>query len=143
MCQSDFEWSCRIAVEAVLDILWGRTALVVEEDGELQQRRGKLDEADAMVLRCLMRRYGWERRDPEVPTCSWMECFKASIFNKSKCVEFAWFLVLELLHTRSSPALEGLRSHHNPTVVRDLRESRTVVKLRIHTHMRIFKTFWC
>ena len=68
MCQSDFEWSCRIAVEAVLDILWGRTALVVEEDGELQQRRGKLDEADAMVLRCLMRRYGWERRDPEVPT---------------------------------------------------------------------------
>ena len=38
MCQSDFEWSCRIAVEAVLDILWGRTALVVEEDGELQQR---------------------------------------------------------------------------------------------------------
>lgn len=49
MCQSDFEWSCRIAVEAVLDILWGRTALVVEEDGELQQRRGKLALLDAQV----------------------------------------------------------------------------------------------
>ena len=93
---------CCIAVEAVLDILWGRKALVVEEDGELQQRRGKLDEADAMFLRCLMRRYGWERRDPEVSTCSRMECYKASIYNKSKYVEFAWVLVLELLHAEFS-----------------------------------------
>jgi hypothetical protein len=127
---------CHSAVEAVLDILWGRKALVVDEDGELQQRRGKLDDADAMFLRCLMRRYGWERHDPEVPICSWTECYKASIYNKSKCVEFAWFLVLELLHTRSSPELEALRTHHNPTVVRELRESRTVVG--IQTYMTLF-----
>ena len=55
----------RCASQAVLDILWGRKALVVEEDGELHQRRGKLDEADAMYLRCLMRRYGWEQHDEE------------------------------------------------------------------------------
>jgi hypothetical protein len=117
-------------------IFYGGTALVVEEDGELQQRRGKLDEADAMFLRCLMRRYGWERHDPEVPTCLWMECYKASIYEKRNCVEFAWFLLLELLHTRSSPALEALRSHHNPTVVRELRESRTVFRIQIY--MTIF-----
>lgn len=120
---------CRLPVQAVLDILWGRKALVVEEDGELHQRRGKLDEADAMLLRCLMRRYGWERRDPEVATCAWTECYKASIYKKSNCVEFAWFLLLDLLHTRSSPALEALRSHHNPTLVRELRESRTVGRI--------------
>ncbi|CAK9095848.1 unnamed protein product, partial [Durusdinium trenchii] len=33
----------------------------VDEDGELRQRRGKLDVADVAYLRCLMRRYGWER----------------------------------------------------------------------------------
>ena len=31
------------------------------------------------MLRCLMRRYGWERRDPEVATCAWAECYKASV----------------------------------------------------------------
>ncbi|CAK8994127.1 unnamed protein product, partial [Durusdinium trenchii] len=40
---------------AALDILWGAKALVVEEDGELRQRRGKLDVADAAYLLCAWR----------------------------------------------------------------------------------------
>ncbi|CAK9111529.1 unnamed protein product [Durusdinium trenchii] len=48
-------------LEAALDILWGAKALVVDEEAELRQRRGKLDVADVAYLRCLMRRYGWER----------------------------------------------------------------------------------
>ena len=31
--------------------------------GEVRRRRGKLDAADATYLRCLMRRYGWERNE--------------------------------------------------------------------------------
>ena len=61
----------RCLLQAVLDILW----LAVDEDGELRQRRGKLDFADVAYLRCLMRRYGWERSAGGVEGCSWSECF--------------------------------------------------------------------
>eukprot|EP00438_Fugacium_kawagutii_P021906 Skav207153 [mRNA] locus=scaffold573:217434:220210:+ [translate_table: standard] len=47
--------------QAVLDILWGIRAVVVDEEGDVRKRRGKLDSADVTYLRCLMRRYGWER----------------------------------------------------------------------------------
>ena len=73
-----------------------------------------------------MRRYGWEQYDEEAPVCSWMDCYKPSIYNKSKCLQFAWFLVLKLLHTQTSTALEALRNRHDPMVVREMRASRTM-----------------
>ena len=55
-------------IEAVLVILWGRKALVLHEH-ELRQRRGALDLGDMVYLRCLMRKYGWERRSNADSPC--------------------------------------------------------------------------
>ena len=86
-------------IEAVLVILWGRKALVLHEH-ELRQRRGALDPGDMVYLRCLMRKYGWERRSNADSPCLWQE-----VFPKADFVAFAWFLLQELLHAArlSSP----------------------------------------
>ena len=114
-------------LQAVLDILWGSKALVVEEDGELHQRRGKLDEADSLYVRCLMRKYGWDIEGQDSMFCSWMQCFVPRTYSKMKLKDFAWFVMLELLHPRTSDALEAVRAHHDPSHVRELRASRLVV----------------
>ena len=114
----------RCLSQAALDILWGAKALVVEEDGELRQRRGKLDVADAAYLRCLMRRYGWERSAGGVDVCSWSECFPSAHYQKKKYVRFAWTLVTQLLHPRNTPSLQALRARHSPALVRELCASR-------------------
>lgn len=106
----------------MLDILWGRKALVVEEDGELHQRQGKLDDADALYLRCLMRKYGWELEEEEVMVCLWRQCFEPRVYNKKKLVEFAW-----VVHPRADSTLDALRQRHNPVLVAERRASRQVV----------------
>ena len=111
----------RCLLQAVLDILW----LAVDEDGELRQRRGKLDVADVAYLRCLMRRYGWERSAGGVEVCSWSECFPSSHYQNKKYVQFAWMLVTQLLRPRNTPSLQALRAHHSPALIRELRASRT------------------
>ena len=111
----------RCLSQAVLDILWGAKALVVDEDGELRQRRGKLDVADVTYLRCLMRRYGWERSAGGVEVCSWSECSPSSHYQNKKYLQFAWMLVTELLHPRNTPSLRALRARHSPALVRELR----------------------
>ena len=80
----------------------------VDEDGELRQRRGKLDVADVAYLRCLMRRYGWERSAGGVEVCSWSECFPSSHNQNKKYVQVAWMLVTQLLHPRNTPSLQAL-----------------------------------
>ena len=57
-CLAGSRWCC---LQVVLGILWGTKAFVVDDGGEVRRRRGKLDAADATYLRCLMRRYGWEK----------------------------------------------------------------------------------
>ena len=56
--------------------------------------------------------------------CNWMECYKASSYNKTKYLEFAWFWVLDLLHPRTATELEALRSRHDPALVREMRDSK-------------------
>ena len=129
-----FFMSCRFAVvlslcclQVVLGILWGTKALVVDDEGEVRRRRGKLDAADATYLRCLMRRYGWERFDQDVEVCYWSECFPSARYGNKKCLQFAWLLLTQLLHPRETPALQAMRSRHDPVTVRELRDSRTSV----------------
>ncbi|CAJ1439150.1 unnamed protein product, partial [Effrenium voratum] len=98
-------------IEAVLVILWGRKALVLHEH-ELRQRRGALDPGDMVYLRCLMRKYGWERRSNADSPCLWQE-----VFPKADYVAFAWFLLQELLHPRSATELTTLRELHQPAAV--------------------------
>ena len=128
----DFIWCLGrtplIAVQVVLDILWLRKALVIDEEGDLHQRKGKLDDSDELRLRCLMRRYGWERHDEAVDVCTWMECYKSPSYTKTKYLEFAWFLLLDLLHPRTSTELDALRSRHDPGLVREMRDSRTLLE---------------
>lgn len=108
----------------MLDVLWGTKTFVVDDAGDVRRRRGKLDGADMTYLRCLMRRYGWERFGEEVEVCYWSECFPSARYGSKKFFEFAWFLLTQLLHPRSTPALQALRSVHDPVTVRGLRESR-------------------
>ena len=129
---SFFFMSCRFAVvlslcclQVVLGILWGTKALVVDDEGEVRRRRGKLDAADATYLRCLMRRYGWERFDQDVEVCYWSECFPSARYGNKKCLQFAWLLLTQLLHPRETPALQAMRSRHDPVTVGELRDSRT------------------
>ena len=129
---SFFFVSCRFAVvlslcclQVVLGILWGTKALVVDDEGEVRRRRGKLDAADATYLRCLMRRYGWERFDQDVEVCYWSECFPSARYGNKKCLQFAWLLLTQLLHPRQTPALQAMRSRHDPVTVGELRDSRT------------------
>ena len=68
-------------IEAVLVILWGRKALVLHEH-ELRQRRGALDPGDMVYLRCLMRKYGWERRSNADSPCLWQEVFPKADYVK-------------------------------------------------------------
>ncbi|CAJ1336906.1 unnamed protein product, partial [Effrenium voratum] len=105
-------------IEAVLVILWGRKALVLHEH-ELRQRRGALDPGDMVYLRCLMRKYGWERRSNADSPCLWQE-----VFPKADYVAFAWFLLQELLHPRSATELTTLRELHQPAAVAAERASR-------------------
>ena len=109
----------------VLGILWGTKALVVDDEGDVRRRRGKLDAADATYLRCLMRRYGWERFDQDVEVCYWSECFPSARYGNKKCLQFAWLLLTQLLHPRQTPALQAMRSRHDPVTVEELRDSRT------------------
>ena len=111
-------------LDAVVDILWGRKALVIEESGELRQRKGALDEDDMLYLRCLMRRYGWERFTTKAACCMWSEVFRKTMYNKKNCLDFAWFLLQKLLHPRRSVALDGLRAEHAPQHIRQLRAAR-------------------
>ena len=129
-----FFLSCRFPVilslcclQVVLGILWGTKAFVMDDGGEVRRRRGKLDAADATYLRCLMRRYGWEKFDKEVEVCYWSECFPSARYGNKKCLHFAWFLLTRLLHPRNTPALQAMRSLHDPVTVRELRDSRTGV----------------
>ena len=108
-------------IEAVLVILWGRKALVLHEH-ELRQRRGALDPGDMVYLRCLMRKYGWERRSNADSPCLWQE-----VFPKADYVAFAWFLLQELLHPRSATELTTLRELHQPAAVAAERASRRTV----------------
>ena len=110
---------------------------MVEEDRELHQPKGKLDDADMTYLRCLMRKYGWERYDHAVEVCMGSECFRSQRYTKGVCVEFAWFLLQELLHARTTSALQALRTWRAPTTVRELRESRTVCALYIRRHVLV------
>lgn len=118
--------SCRCASQAVLDILWGRKALGVEEDGELRR------DATWQVgwgghhfsLRCLMRRDGWERHDEEVPAhgrnvTNRPSTTRASVWNSHG------FGARIIAHADST--LEALRNRHDPMVARELRASRTMV----------------
>ena len=111
-------------LDAVVDILWGRKALVIEESGELRQRMGALDDDDMLYLRCLMRRYGWERFTTKAACCMWSEVFRKTMYNKKNCLDFAWFLLQKLLHPRRSVALDGLRAEHAPQHIRQLRAAR-------------------
>ena len=100
---------------------------MVDDEGEVRRRRGKLDAADATYLRCLMWRYGWERFDQDVEVCYWSECFPSARYGNKKCLQFAWLLLTQLLHPRETPALQAMRSRHDPVTVRELRDSRTSV----------------
>ena len=114
-------------LQVVLGILWGTKAFVMDDGGEMRRCRGKLDAADATYLRCLMRRYGWEKIDKEVEVCYWSECVPSARYGNKKCLHFAWFLLTRLLHPRNTPALQAMRSLHDPVTVRELCDSRTSV----------------
>eukprot|EP00435_Cladocopium_sp_Y103_P048576 s301_g14.t1 len=77
-----------IALQAVLDILWGRKALVVEEGGDLYQLKGKLDDADSLYSRCLMRKWEMEAEEPTVCFQAWrssdrLPCGVSSTWRKT------------------------------------------------------------
>ena len=74
---------------------------MVDDGGEVRRRRGKLDAADATYLRCVMRRYGWEKIDKEVEVCYWSECFPSACYGKRKKV-FTLCLVFAHAVTASS-----------------------------------------
>ena len=141
---------CRVLLcfgcQVVLGILWGTKAVVVDEGGEVRRRRGKLDAADATYLRCLMRRYGWEKAEAGVDVCYWSECFSSARYGHNKCLEFAWQLLTQLLHPHSTPALRAMRSRHDPVTIRELRESRhrdTVVSFLIFSFLGLVQSCCC
>ena len=79
------------------------------------------DEAAKLLLRTLMRRYGWERHLDESASCTWMETFEA-VKKAEDWSRFAWFLVAHLLH----PACrESLRAWRNPVTVLGSRLDRS------------------
>ena len=54
----------------------------------------RFDEADKITLKCLMRRFGWERNlnsSSHSSRCLWSETFQSCTVKEYK--EFAWFLV--------------------------------------------------
>ncbi|CAK9000301.1 unnamed protein product, partial [Durusdinium trenchii] len=87
------------------------------------------DEADKLLLRTLMRRYGWERHLDESTACTWMETFEA-VKKAEDWSRFAWFLVAHLLH----PACrESLRAWHNPVTVLESRLDRSGIAQEVVT----------
>ncbi|CAK9076536.1 Transketolase [Durusdinium trenchii] len=106
---------CKVYV----DVWFGETAVL----GALKHKhksRG-YDEADKLLLRTLMRRYGWERHLDESTSCAWMETFEA-VKKAEDWSRFAWFLVAHLLH----PACrESLRAWRNPVTVLESRLDRS------------------
>ena len=67
------------------------------------------------------------KNDKEVEVCYWSECFPSACYGNKKCLHFAWFLLTRLLHPCNTPALQAMRSLHDPLRVRELRDSRTSV----------------
>ena len=70
----------------------------------------RLDEADKLTLRCLMRRFGWEKNSQcssKSSRCLWAETFQNIAVKEYK--DFAWFLVEELLHPWCATDIQ--RSH--------------------------------
>ena len=70
----------------------------------------RFDEADKLTLRCLMRRFGWEKNSQcssKSSRCLWAETFQNSTVKEYK--DFAWFLVEELLHPWCATDIQ--RSH--------------------------------
>ena len=57
--------------------------------------------------------------------CYWSECFPSARYGNKKCLQFAWLLLTQLLHPRETPALQAMRSRHDPVTVGELRDSRT------------------
>ncbi|CAK9076369.1 unnamed protein product [Durusdinium trenchii] len=114
---------CKVSV----DVWFGDTAVL----GTLKHKhksRG-YDEADKLLLRTLMRRYGWERHLDESTACTWMETFEA-VKKAEDWSRFAWFLVAHLLH----PACrESLRAWHNPVTVLESRLDRSGIAQEVVT----------
>ena len=70
----------------------------------------RFDDGDKMMLRCLMRRFGWEKNSKclgKSNRCLWMETFQHCTVKEYK--DFAWFLVEELLHPCCAADIQ--RSH--------------------------------
>ncbi|CAK9114477.1 unnamed protein product [Durusdinium trenchii] len=114
---------CKVYV----DVWFGETAVL----GALKHKhksRG-YDEADKLLLRTLMRRYGWERHLDESAARTWMETFEA-VKKAEDWSRFAWFLVAHLLH----PACrESLRAWHNPVTVLESRLDRSGIAQEVVT----------
>ena len=65
----------------------------------MTSEKKRFDEADKLTLRCLMRRFGWEKNSQcssKSSRCLWAETFQNCTVKEYK--DFAWFLVEELLH---------------------------------------------
>eukprot|EP00435_Cladocopium_sp_Y103_P068467 s225_g31.t1 len=107
----------------VLDLRW---AWQYKPDWEIRKGRGGLSADDESLLRCMMRRYGQELLDAPTGLCEWSQCFEVKEEKKKKFIDFAWFLVQQLLHPRDAVELAELRRRHDPVAVRSLRASRMV-----------------
>ena len=93
----------------------------------------RFDEADKIILRCLMRRFGWERRQEADRCCLWAETFEGCLLRDYKA--FAWYLLEEILHPWGSAELQR---RHSPTSVRASRHSHSGVSgevLQLHTDL--------
>eukprot|EP00435_Cladocopium_sp_Y103_P062927 s1103_g24.t1 len=105
----------------VLDLRW---AWQYKPDWEVKKGRGGLSADDESLLRCMMRRYGQELLSAPTGPCEWSQCFDFQTEKKKKFIDFAWFLVQQLLHPRDASELAELRRRHDPVAVRKHRSSR-------------------
>ena len=86
----------------------------------------RFDEADKITLRCLMRRFGWERRQEADRCCLWAETFDGCLLRDYK--EFAWYLLEEILHPWGSAELQR---RHWPEAVHASRHSHSGVPAEV------------
>ena len=115
-------------LQVVLGILWGTKAFVMDDGGEMRRCRGKLDAADATYLRCLMRRYGWEKL-----TRRWRCVIGPNAFHLLAMGTRSVYTLLGfcsrgycILATRLHCKLCGYFTiQYDPVRVRELRDSRT------------------
>ena len=100
----------------------------------------RFDDGDKMVLRCLMRRFGWARNSlcsSQSSRCLWAETFQNSTVKEYK--DFAWFLVEELLHPWC--AIDVQRSHwpHDIHLARNGAEGVHADVVKLHSELLLWQ----